>query len=437
MERRAIRERTPERRAPYPVDRKRSAAEPSRPRNSGRFHIPGAKLRELQAPTIELPPIDHAEKRFSQRNKIFIGNLKPGLTEKHLKDMLKEFGEIDDLFYNETKHFCFVKFDFRPNAERCKSRLDGKDVGDGWLMKVRFAPGHATIKVKNLGPMVSNELLHRAFSVFGPVERATVQVEGERARTTGEGIVEFLSKKVAQEALIACHEGHFVLTRSMIPVVAEPYEIVDNEDGLPDNSLNRRDELFLFEREIGPRFIQPGTFEAKFCEKYKQLTELRKEKQAALEREMKLEEEKLWAQMDFARHQYETEVLREQLRQREEESERTIKMMSEREAEVHRRMELVREEQRQREAMYNFNFALDRPVINHMMGPVDSDLMPENQRMALNPTTWSEFSPREGGSKRPRYPAEVFGRSRRSSGGGGGGSSGKGASHRYDRELAE
>ena len=80
--------------------------------------------------------------------------------------------------------------------------------------------------MKNLGPMVSNELLHRAFSVFGPVERAMVLVEGERARTTGEGIVEFLSKKVAGEALVACQEGHFVLTRSMVPVVAEPYEVV-------------------------------------------------------------------------------------------------------------------------------------------------------------------------------------------------------------------
>ena len=37
--------------------------------------------------------------------------------------MLKEFGEVDDLFFNTMKHFCFVKFDFRPNAEKCKSRL--------------------------------------------------------------------------------------------------------------------------------------------------------------------------------------------------------------------------------------------------------------------------------------------------------------------------
>jgi hypothetical protein len=37
--------------------------------------------------------------------------------------MLAEFGELDDFFYNSTKHFCFVKLDYRANAERCKSRL--------------------------------------------------------------------------------------------------------------------------------------------------------------------------------------------------------------------------------------------------------------------------------------------------------------------------
>jgi splicing factor, proline- and glutamine-rich len=74
--------------------------------------------------------------------------------------------------------------------------------------------------------MVSNELLYRAFSVFGAVDRAVVLVEGERAQSRGEGLVEFLSKKVAHEALVACQEGHFVLTRSMVPVVAEPYEVM-------------------------------------------------------------------------------------------------------------------------------------------------------------------------------------------------------------------
>merc|ERR1712203_1355010 len=43
----------------------------------------------------------------------------------------------------------------------------------------------------------------------------------------------------------------------------------------------------------------------------------KKQKLEALDREMKLEEDKLVAQMDYARYEHETESLRNQLRQRE------------------------------------------------------------------------------------------------------------------------
>ena len=61
----------------------------------------------------------------------------------------------------------------------------------------------------------------------------------------------------------------------------------------------------------------------------------------------------------------------------------------------------------------------------------EDNAMAENHRRALNPSVWSEFAPGEGGGKRPRYPAEVFGR-----GGGGSGSGGSG-SNRYGRQVAE
>ena len=48
---------------------------------------------------------------------------------------------------------------------------------------------------------------------------------------------------------------------------------------------------------------------------------MKKQKLEALEREMKLEEDKLVAQMEFARYEHETEALRNQLRQREAERE--------------------------------------------------------------------------------------------------------------------
>jgi hypothetical protein len=44
---------------------------------------------------------------------------------------------------------------------------------------------------------------------------------------------------------------------------------------------------------------------------------MRKQKLVALEREMKLEEDKLVAQMEFAKYEHETEKLRAELRERE------------------------------------------------------------------------------------------------------------------------
>ena len=69
---------------------------------------------------------------------------------------------------------------------------------------------------------------------------------------------------------------------------------------------------------MGPRFADQGSFEFEYGEKWKQLYEMKKQKLEALEREMKLEEDKLIAQMEFARYEHETETLKQQLQQREE-----------------------------------------------------------------------------------------------------------------------
>lgn len=78
-------------------------------------------------------------------------------------------------------------------------------------LKVRFAPNSSSIKVKNLTPWISNELLEKAFSVFGDIERAIVIVD-ERGKSQSEGIVEFCRKPSAQMALRKCSEGCYFLT---------------------------------------------------------------------------------------------------------------------------------------------------------------------------------------------------------------------------------
>lgn len=87
---------------------------------------------------------------------------------------------------------------------------------DGTVLKnrpirIRFATHGAALTIRNLSSVVSNELLEQAFSQFGPVERAIVQVD-DRGRPTGKGFVEFANKPAARKALDRCNDGALLLT---------------------------------------------------------------------------------------------------------------------------------------------------------------------------------------------------------------------------------
>jgi proline- and glutamine-rich splicing factor len=113
-------------------------------------------------------------------------------------------------------------------AEKAKRGLDGQ-VKQGQSIRVRFAPHQAAIKVQNLGPWVSNELLHRAFSIYGDIERAMVFVD-DRGRTKGEGVVEFVRKPSALEAVKRCSEGCYFLTSAIRPVIAGKLKELNNHN---------------------------------------------------------------------------------------------------------------------------------------------------------------------------------------------------------------
>lgn len=153
------------------------------------------------------------------------------------------------MFYNPEKHFAFVKMDYRENAEKAKKELDGKMINSRSL-KVKFAPHQAALRIKNLGPFVSNELLHRAFSVFGDLERAIVLVD-DRGRSKGEGIVEYERKPSALDALKRCSDGVFFLSSSLRPCIVELIEDSEDDDGLMDKNLFKRNPEFWQEREVG------------------------------------------------------------------------------------------------------------------------------------------------------------------------------------------
>lgn len=88
--------------------------------------------------------------------------------------------------------------------------MDGTSLKNRQI-RVRFAVHGATVRVKELAPIVSNEMLYHTFSAFGDVERA-VHVVDEKGKPTGEGIIEFERKTSAQDAVNQIRDRVFLLT---------------------------------------------------------------------------------------------------------------------------------------------------------------------------------------------------------------------------------
>lgn len=187
------------------------------------------------------------EKTYTQRCRLFVGNLPNDISEEDFRKIFAKYGEPTEVFINKGKGFGFIRLvsiflrteqfyviflltilnitahrwfknvvvfafsqESRALAEIAKAELDDTPMR-GRPLRVRFATHSAALSVKNLSPFVSNELLEEAFSQFGMVERAIVVVD-DRGRSTGKGIVEFASRPAARKALDRCNEGVFLLT---------------------------------------------------------------------------------------------------------------------------------------------------------------------------------------------------------------------------------
>uniref|UniRef100_A0A131XG56 Putative proline and glutamine-rich splicing factor sfpq n=1 Tax=Hyalomma excavatum TaxID=257692 RepID=A0A131XG56_9ACAR len=296
------------------------------------------------------PPYPQPVKRSGARCRLFVGNLGNTMTEEEFRRMFGEYGELLEVFLHAQKGFGFVKYEQRHQAEAAKAALDNTPH-EGRYLQVRFATQGSSLKVKNLSPFVSNELLEDAFSIFGEIDRAVVIVD-DRGRSVGEGIVEFARKTSALAALKKASQSCLLLTASPRPVLVEPLDLRDEEDGFPEKNINKNNPQYLKEREIGPRFAEPGTFEYEFSSRWKKLLELEKQKREFLEREMEDERRKLEEEMEYYRYEHETRLLREQLRIMEEQSKIFQHEREMRHAEQKRREEMRRQEEmllRQRE----------------------------------------------------------------------------------------
>ncbi|XP_042296887.1 splicing factor, proline- and glutamine-rich isoform X2 [Sceloporus undulatus] len=284
------------------------------------------------------------EKTYTQRCRLFVGNLPADITEDEFKRLFSKYGEPGEVFINKGKGFGFIKLESRALAEIAKAELDDIPMR-GRQLRVRFATHAAALSVRNLSPYVSNELLEEAFSQFGPIERAIVIVD-DRGRSTGKGIVEFASKPAARKAFERCTEGVFLLTTTPRPVIVEPLEQLDDEDGLPEK-LAQKNPMYQKERETPPRFAQPGTFEFEYSQRWKSLDEMEKQQRDQVEKNMKDAKDKLESEMEDAYHEHQANLLRQDLMRRQEEL-RRMEELHNQEMQKRKEIQLRQEEERRR-----------------------------------------------------------------------------------------
>ncbi|XP_033741112.1 non-POU domain-containing octamer-binding protein-like isoform X2 [Pecten maximus] len=321
----------------------------------GDRHSHGGHRNAPEHESNEEPSGPKEDLKFTGRCRLFVGNLTPDITEDEFKAMFTKFGEISELFVNGAKGFGFIRMDYRNNAEAAKAALDGTQR-KGRSLRVRFANHGAAIRVKNLSPFVSNELLHQSFSQFGDIERAIVCVD-DRGRSSGEGIIEFARKPGASQAMKRINEGVFLMSAYPRPVFVEPLEQKDEEDGLPEKFLPRNEHCRK-DREKEPRFAPPGSFEYRFAQRWKELDDVEKHEHDRVKQEMEEARIKLEAEMEGAMYEFQAEQIRADLLRQQEELQRLEEMRQE---QMRRRQEMdmrrqednrmVREEEDRRREM--------------------------------------------------------------------------------------
>ncbi|XP_048089627.1 non-POU domain-containing octamer-binding protein isoform X1 [Alosa alosa] len=284
------------------------------------------------------------EKTYTQRSRLFVGNLPNGVTEQEVEKLFSKYGKPSEIFINKDRGFGFIRLETKTMADIAKAELDDTQFR-GRQIRVRFATHGAALTVKNLPQFVSNELLEEAFSIFGQIERAIVIVD-DRGRPTGKGIVEFTSKPAARKALDRCTDGAFLLTAFPRPITVEPMEQFDDDEGLPEK-LVTKNQQFHKEREQMPRFAQPGSFEYEYAMRWKALLEMEKQQFEQVDRNIKEAQEKLEAEMEAAQHEHQVMLMRQDLMRRQEEL-RRMEEMHNQEVQKRKQQELRQEEERRR-----------------------------------------------------------------------------------------
>ncbi|XP_033836860.1 paraspeckle component 1 isoform X1 [Periophthalmus magnuspinnatus] len=284
------------------------------------------------------------EKTFTQRSRLYVANISPDITEEEFIQLFAKYGKTEEVFINRERGFGLLRLETRILAEIAKAELDGTLVNNRPI-RVRLASHGATLKVRNLLPVVTNELLEQAFSQFGPVER-TIVITDDRGRPTGKGIIEFANKVAARKALERCTEGALLLTNTPCPVIVEPSEQFDEEDGLSEKILPKTPRYYK-EREQQPRFAQPGTFEFEYASRWRALEEMEKHQKEQVDKNIREAKEKLEQELEAAKHEHQLMLMRQDLMRRQEEL-RRLEELRNQELQRRKQIEMRHEEERRR-----------------------------------------------------------------------------------------
>lgn len=346
--------------------------------------------------TRDLPPIEtraDPNKKFTGRCRLFVGNLPHNTSEEKLKALFETYGEVGEVFLGLKSAYAFIKMDTRQNAEAARDALDCK-IYENRSLRVRLAAHAAAIRIKNLSPVVTNELLAYAFRYFGEIERAIVVVD-DKGKPTGEGFIEYSRKQSALYAVKRCQQECFILTTSPKPVLVEPFDQRDEDEGLPEKSINRNTNEFREEREVGPRFAESGSFEHSFALRWKDLYEVEKRKRERLEDEIEEARRNLQDQIEYSRLEHDTMQLRSKLQQMEDNKLKLQQMKEQHMTDAQQREELRRQQdliirQREESVLRRQQFGEDPSGLNQqenalrMQANALQDLLNNQERRSNN-----------------------------------------------------
>ena len=85
--------------AAKPDDTKRDAKDRDQPQES----------KDMETDGQEGAGTKRVEKKFTQRCRLFVGNLTPDTTEDEFKELFRKYGEVSEVFLNKAKGFGFIR----------------------------------------------------------------------------------------------------------------------------------------------------------------------------------------------------------------------------------------------------------------------------------------------------------------------------------------